>query len=167
MNIKNKLDEGAKKICHPSTSVDKTVDYDELIKLFCKSVLNQLRARRPRDTTERHDVAVAIARFDMLLKDPEKYTTWQELYENRADLVGLCVPGNKYGEYDRWLYIKTIDILANITEYYKLPENEDNKMKLESSIREYFVGASRNPLQHIYCRVMPMYKVIDMLQKQK
>ena len=147
--------------------MDKAVDYELLIKMFCASVVKQLVVRRPRDTTERHDIAVAVSRFRLLEGDPQKYTSWKELYEHRADFVGLCVPGNKYGQYDRWLYVKAIDILANASEYYKMPENKQAQTKLVNSIREYFVGITYNPFRALYYKFMPMASVMDKIQNQK
>ena len=149
--------------------MDKTVDYDFLIKKFCGLVIKHLYARRVLGTDYRHDVAVTIARFRVFERDPEANITKDGLEKHFSDFYGLKEPISNPDVYgvDNSEFGCVIDILWDIKDYYSDKSNKYYQDKLKRDIREYLVNVSPDFVDNIYYRVMPMTKIVSRLQKQK
>ncbi len=146
----------------------KQIDFDNVIKSFLRSVMGWLSLRTPRDVTEEQQIAKAKARLDLMVLNPRKYTTWEEIYPNFGDLSGLKVPGSKWGEYNDRIYFAVKDVLDILSEYYKTPNNEDVQNEISARIKRCLVLMTRNLFEKTQYRITPTkHLMAELAQKQK
>ena len=144
----------------------KMIDIDFVVKGFFDSVIKWLVARQPRTVVEQEKIARAIARLKLMATDPKKYTEWTELFSNYDDLVGLGIPGKKWGQYDNAVYVAVASVLGDLCEYYKTP-NDYYTQCLENSIQKYYVAVTSNIFQKLSYKLMSPTAVMQKLSNQK
>ena len=144
----------------------KMINIDVVVKNFFDSVIKWLVARQPRSVDEQKEISIAISRLNLMADDPKKYTEWHELYGNFGDLMGLCVPGKKWGQYDNRVYVAVTNVLSDLCEYYKT-QSVYRAQRLEDSIKKYFIVITPNLFQKATYRLMSPTKVMQKLSNQK